>query len=385
MSSRHRSTHRAIAIVSVFVLVLLFVLRPWAPPRVITSNAIDEPNIPEAPTPNEQYPQFADSDIVLSIANLCAAAEQEDFSAAGMPSAEERLAQMADYKESVQGVKQRLIVSPDAEHLHAAALLESDPVERIELITKALAKGRNDAFLIWDAVRICAESLEQTSCPMRAWEDRLLELDGQNSEAWVRVAANRLIAGDGQAALHAMQRAASASETRVYWTESIEMIERGFAAGSDYAFAERASYALGMARSNQPNYLVLYKMCKEQSAKSKDWAYACLAYGELVERQGKTELGQISARAIQKQALELLEHDERLAAVVARQEQVRRNRREAVRIRHRLSEVLKVSIPSIFFGYLAAVRTHGERMAEAHLQKETDRWLSQNKELYCIP
>jgi len=56
---------------------------------VTTSNAIDGPNNPEAPTPNEQYSQFADSDIVLSIANLCTAAEQEDFSAASMPSAEE--------------------------------------------------------------------------------------------------------------------------------------------------------------------------------------------------------------------------------------------------------------------------------------------------------
>lgn len=317
MSSRHRSRHRAIPIFAVIGLVLLFVFRPWAPSPVTTSNAIDEPNNPEAPTPNEQYSQFADSDIVLSIANLCAAAEQEDFSAASMPSAEERLAQIAEYKDSVRGVKQRLVVSPDAEHLHAAALLESEPVNRIKIITKALANSRNDAFLMWDAVRICAESLEQTSCPMQDWEDRLLELDGQNSEAWIRVAANRLLAGDSQAALRAMQRAASASETRAYWTESIEMIERGFAAGSNYTFAERAAFALVIAGSNKPNYWVYYNMCKEESVKSKDWAYACLTYGELVERQGRTELGQISAHAIQKQALELIEDDERLAAVVA--------------------------------------------------------------------
>ena len=30
-------------------------------------------------------------------------------------------------------------------------------------------------------------------------------------------------------------------------------------------------------------------MCKEQSAKNVDWAHACLAYGELVENQGKTD------------------------------------------------------------------------------------------------
>ena len=349
MSSRHRSPHRAVAIVAVIVSVLLFVLRPWAPSPVTTSDAIDKPNDPGTPTPNQQYPQIADSDIELSIANLCARAEQEDFSSASMPGAEERLAQIAEYKDSVRGVKQRLIVSPDAEHLHAAALLESEPARRIELMTKALANGRNDAFLVWDAVRICAKSLEQTGCPMQAWEDRLLVLDGQNSEAWVRVTANRLLAGDNQAALRALQQAASASETRAYWTESIEMIERGFAAGSDYAFAQRAAFALGMARSNQPEYLVYYNMCKEESARSYEWAYACLAYAELVERQGRTELGQMSARAIQKQALESLGDNERLAAVVARQEQVRRNRRESVRTRHRLSEVLKVSIPSIFF------------------------------------
>ena len=385
MSSIYRSPGRAVSIAAAIVIALLFVFRPWTPAPVTMSNAIEEPSGIDASTSGDAPPLFADAEIELSIADVCAAAERAATSAPITYSAEATNTQIAEYKDAIRRVKERLIVSLDAEHLHLAAILETDPVNRIELITKALVSGWNDAFLVWDAVRICAEAREQTSCPMHVWQDRLLALDGQNSEAWVRTAANRLLAGDNEAALRALQRAASAPESRVYWSESVEMIERGFAAASDYAFAERAAYGFGIAGSNQPDYLVYVSMCNVESAKSQEWAYACLAYGELVERQGRTDMGQSIARAIQERALQSLEDDERLAAVVARRELARRKRLESSNARHALSDAIMISNPTFFSRYLTAIRSQGEITAKAYLREETDRWLRQHKDLECIP
>lgn len=50
------------------------------------------------------------------------------------------------------------------------------------------------------------------------------------------------------------------------------MIERGFAAASDYAFPERAEMAFGFAASELPRDGDYVTMCKEQSTESVDWA-----------------------------------------------------------------------------------------------------------------
>jgi len=148
----------------------------------------------------------------------------------------------------------------------AVSLLDSGPASRVELIDRAVSLTPNDAFVLWGAVHICTEERDQTGCPLRAWENRLLEIDGQNSESWVRVAANRYQAGDQDKALDALRHAATSGETRAYWTESIEMIERGLAAGSDYSFPERAGMAFGFAASMLPDYgdyLSLFVCCQD--------------------------------------------------------------------------------------------------------------------------
>lgn len=322
----------------------------------------------------------------LSIADLCADVEQSGTSETSELSDEDIEARTAAYEVARRGAKERLAVSQDAEHLHIAALLEPDLGKRIELITKALMSSRNDAFLAWDAVRICARALDQTACPILEWEDRLLTVDGQNSEAWIRVAANRLHRDDGEGALRAMQRAATSPVSRVYWTETIETAERSFAAAGDFSYLERVSYGLGISATNSPRYGDYTEMCREEGAKSQEWAYACLAYGELVELQGKTLLGQAIARAIQKIALESLGDDERLATLAARKEKARQDLDDLslVARRSRL-EIIGLSNPNIFYGFLAVMSDDGEMAAQVYLQNETERLLRQRQDLECTP
>jgi len=163
----------------------------------------------------------------------------------------------------------------------------------------------------------------------------------------------------------------------------IEMIERGFAAGSDYAFAERAGMAIGFAASELPSYGDYVTMCEEQSAQSVDWAYACLAYGELVENQGKTEMGVSIGRSLQKLALEALGDLEKAAEVEQRIQARRQERLDSIKDFNSATARLVFSNPTLFSAYLAAIRSDGEEIAQRRIAAEIERLLEQRPELAC--
>jgi hypothetical protein len=262
-------------------------------------------------------------------------------------------------------VRERLLVSRDAEHLAAAALVSRNVRYRVADITKAVTMGPQNAVVAWTAVQICAAANELLPCPAQQWEEQLLKLDGQNSEVWIRVAARRLERGDATGALDAMQRAASAPESNAYWPDTVELVERGLAAAGGYSFSERAALAFGIAAANQPDYASQLKMCKAQSEANRAWADACLRYGETAEVQRKTALGQTSARTLQIEVLEVVGDDESIARVRAR------GRRTVATIdERRRADALIMSGPRPFARYLAKIRESGESAAVAYMLEE---------------
>lgn len=300
-------------------------------------------------------------------------------------STEEADVRAAEWETSIQFATARLGASQDGEHNRVAAILAPEPSRQIDYLESAVQKAGNNALVLWDAVRVCSESVRETGCPLADWEARLEALDGQNSEVWVRIAANRLRSGDEEAALRAMQQAAVSPESREYWVEAVEAAERALSAAGNFTFPERVSVAFGFATSSLPDYQDYTSMCRNQPAVDVQWAYACLAYGELLERQGKTDIGHVFALALQKIALESLGDTEKLAEVAARQDAHRSARQEAVRSRAAFSEVLLVANPAVFYDYLAEMREHGEFSARTWLDAEAERWLSLHGEPDCRP
>jgi hypothetical protein len=122
---------------------------------------------------------------------------------------------------------------------------------------------------------------------------------------------------------------------------------------------------------------------EEAALRAMQWAYACLAYGELLELQGKTDIGHSFALALQKIALESLGDTEKLAAVAARQDAHRSGRQETLRSRSEFSEILLFANPAVFYDYLAEMRKLGEFSARIWLHTEAERWLSQHGEPDC--
>jgi len=383
MSSARRFTAVIAAIVVLLLLVAILGSREKQSDTEIAAPALTTTEIRPTTASLALIGELPEEEIRLALTDDCSAdtPESDDKERAR----EEVQVQIDAFNELKLSLSERLSASASAEHLYMAALLENDPALRIGLLDRAISGNRDDAFLLWGAVQICSEIDKPTTCPLRDWERRLIAVDGQNSESWVRVAANRYAAGEYDKALEAMRYASTAAESRAYWTETIEMIERGFAAGSDYAFPERARMAVGVAASKLPRYGDYLAMCKDQSAKNVDWAYACMAYGELVEYQGKTEMGVAIARSIQKLALEALGELGKAAEVERRLQARRQERTDSIGDYNAVTERLIFSNPTLFYSYLAAVRSQGELEARLYLAEEIERLLAQQPELACEP
>jgi hypothetical protein len=337
--------------------------------------------VPRAETTATTSAGFPAAELRSALTDVCSNAATNSADKEWTP--EETQAQIDAFNERKQTLSESLSASLSAEHLHLAALLEDEPASRFELLDAAISRSPSDPFLVWGAVQICSEAIETMPCPLRDWERLLIAVDGQNSESWIRIAANRYAANDYDEALEAVRHASTAAESRAYWTEMIEMIERGFAAGSDFGFPERAGMAFGFAASELPRYGDYVKMCEERSAESVDWGYACLAYGELLESQGKTEMGVAIARSIQKLALEGLGEVEKADEVQRRIEARRQERLDSIKDYNPAIERLIFSNPTLFSAYLAAIRSEGEEAARKKIAIQIARLIEQQPDLSC--
>lgn len=346
-------------VVGLLVLAVALAIA-WRPEQRVSSDA-DTSSSPAgnaSPANLDQAIQAADRIFETPPASACAEAEL------GEPVAPE-LNVDAEMREKVG---ERLAVSRSSEHLLAVALLAEQPAQRLEAIRSALVTAGNDPVVAWTAVQMCAAAPPDVQCPATEWESRLLSLDSQNSEAWVRVAASRFRRGDRKSALEALERSAAVSITKVYWTETIAMLERALESAGGYSFPERASIAFGLAAANQPDYQAYLAMCRSEASSSAEWAAACLNYGRLAERESKTNLGKAMAREIQIVALEAIGDRDELAQVQTRKEHAARN--VAITPERVRAETAIASSPALFATYLDALNRHGEEAAIERVQEE---------------
>ena len=280
-----------------------------------------------------------------------------------------------DFKRREEGLVERLSASPESEHLHVAALIEKDFETSLQLMQRALEINPDSAVALWTAANMCTSPLKTAACPLDEWVQRLVKIDGHNSEAWMLAATTSYAAGDTDAALEAMRQAAAAPETRIFWPDILELAERSLAAGGDFSFAERVSMAFGLIR--MPDYRQYTKMCREQSAQNAQWAALCLAYGEHAEQQSKTRLGTAMARSIQSIALEEMGDRSGHAEIQARIQEIRAQRWADTKSGKDSWLGFALYSPPLFEAYVKATRAVGEEEAAAYVMNEARRLLDQ--------
>ena len=108
-----------------------------------------------------------------------------------------------------------------------------------------------------------------------------------------------------------------------------------------------------------------------------------VAYGELVERRGRTELGVAVARAIQRVSFESMGQLDRAEQVEARTHAERQSLPTAGYDTN--YERLFFVQPSLFFDYLKRMKTEGEAAARRNGRVDVERLLELRPELACEP
>ena len=335
----------------------------------------------EAETDVLKLTEVIDADVpVPAFVTKCRKPSRPAANEATAPSAE---AALKNRKELYKKITNRLTDSDFSEHLHLAALIEKDPQKLADLIDRAVAIDGGNPMLIWDSLHYCSQTNVSADCPLRELEERILSVDGQNSEALIRVAANRYANGNLDEALRLLRRASTSAVTNDFWTQRILLIERGLAASTEFSFAERAEMAIGIAAAQPAFFGDIIKMCKDQSAYSSEWAYACAAYGNLAETQGKTMMTIMIAQAIQKLAYEELGEVEKAAKIETRMRSLSQAYTSVGSMLDDETSKAVFGSPTLFSAYLATVSAEGEIVATQKIHDDVQRILNQQPELAC--
>jgi hypothetical protein len=282
------------------------------------------------------------------------------------PNDEQRLSEA-----QLANAQRRLAASSDPEYFLVAMLLtppgrptSNDASAEARLLDFGDRATRSGSKLLaWHALRECAAAKQ--SCPIAHLEQRLLEADRGNAEAWVLVATMKYERGDAAGALAAMQGAASAPTSTWYWPETIGLIERALAAQTEMPFADRLANAFGAGASALPSQSNVLRMCNAEAPASRAWGDACLAFGTLRAERNETDMARTIAYLLRERVLTARGDRERAAEASTARALFAVERSSSGRAladaMQGLQSVLIEADPGRFRAYLGAIQHFGER------------------------
>src|SRR5690606_1941783 len=267
------------------------------------------------------------------------------------------------YRVELESLPLRLIGSSDPESILAAfgldrpeARVRKDPSAQAALLELGLRAADSDSALLkWHALRVCAAA--EDYCPFAHLEQRLLEGQQDNAEAWALAATLRYRRGDLAGALASMQSAARASTSTWYRTETMTAIARVLAEHTSIPWAAAASSAIGFAAATLPPVADVQQMCRAAAVTSREWAEACVEFGRL--RAEHNESAWVLSYPWQRQALMAI-GDLQGAEEAAEAYALYRAEMNAAAPVSMLDALLVTSSEERFYAHLGAVREFGE-------------------------
>ena len=169
----------------------------------------------------------------------------------------------------------------------------------------------------------------------------------------------------------ALQRAVTAPQFNSYWPEQILMLERALAASTNDGYGARVLQAIGIAAAMGWDAGVV-ETCRSSSLPP-EHRPVCRAYGERLTADATTEIGTSIGLAIQRAVLTAAGDTAAANSVDARQEALRRHRRERDL---QTAERLMFYDENLLRQYMDVMLIRGESAAIRFLGEETERLLS---------
>ena len=285
------------------------------------------------------------------------------------------------YAEWQSTVADQLADSSSPEHLHLAALMASEPAQRLELITRAVDAAPAEPFILWSAVRLCRGHAD-TGCPLDDWLDRLTLADSENSLVWSQLAMHRHQGGDKAAALDALRRGASSTSANSYWIDTVMLSAQSLAAATNLSFLQRVNLGFGISAAQVPAYGDLANTCTAE-ASDPAWAFTCIDFGRQLELEARSELGNAFGLVLQQRGFEALGDAEAADKARERQNARRQRMQDAREVQVENAFLLISASPSLFEAYLERIRSEGEIAGAISFNKDLRAFREQRPDLAC--
>ncbi len=274
-------------------------------------------------------------------------------------SAEARFERVAAFAES------RFSSSRNPDKLVFYALLAEQNGEALSRFMEEIDAGSRSPYLVWKAVNRClSRNGSAFACPRAQWIDLQKQLDGDNSEVWMRLAGLRFAQSDDAAGMAALQRAANATRTEDYFARDLGVIVNGAEASGEVNRYEAARLALSLSASVLPAYEYHSYACLDPGITDAYRVQLCKQYAANVRSRPTSAIVANTARSIEIFALKAAGD---IAQVEALEEEILEESRIAVRDipLEQARELLERLNPELLYQYLADFATYGEQDAQA--------------------
>ncbi len=346
------------------------------PVKEATEDPTEEPAAAEPPA----GPERSKDTIATTLSEDCLVLNP----ALNPPFTDEKSRQIeTDMATRMSTARKQLRASKMREHRHVRAMMTKDYAERLKLLSQVLNDDPNNLLALWHAAHTCADLSRDLGCPFREWEQRLMQLDSQNSRVWLFVASNQYKAGKTADALDSLKRAATSAESRHYNKESMNMYQEAFASTGLFPSTEEVMLGVTFGMDWHPSYRLHEKMCFEQSEINVEWALACSDFGA----RNTSTLGLVapskSANAIHVNALRNLGQPEKARKIQNDFSSLTKSIQNFSRMHNDERKNLLLANPQMFEQALNYIRNEGEVAGYQHLSAELDKAYSRSNRPEC--
>ncbi len=198
-----------------------------------------------------------------------------------VPHPRECKARMAPYdkpsKEEVQRIIEEAVVllrsTQDYENMLAAAMLSArrDTATTVELLNALGGEDATDPLVLWTGLSMCEGG--SVGCDYARVAANVRANHSTNAAFWIALAGNDLAEGRENDALEAINVALSAPGFDGYFAERYLLLDRAFAASTNWSAAERTLQIVEHFGSAPPGFRAVMAQCEKTEAVA--WAPLC--------------------------------------------------------------------------------------------------------------
>ncbi len=287
--------------------------------------------------------------------------------AASLPCADQRLhdnespadlSRYERYKEEHRALARQVMASANAQdQLVGLQLLRGEEANQTQALADLLQQLPHNPLLATVLFDRCSADATVSACRTLDLRKILIEADGDNGGAWLRIASSYLVAGREEDALQALRRVGNAALHSNHYIEWAVITEQALRSAQGLDRQARFMYGFGLGAAGFPGYGPLVTGCTELGATSANWRQACIEAGNAMERGSPELLSMVIGQSLQRLAYEANGQPELADEVRARVDALDQRRKIMIRLS---PEKFLDDRPAAFQEYIDTWASEGE-------------------------